>query len=261
MKEPVTLEVRDRVAYLTLNREEAANALNPTVIHAFRDAAESLTDRDDVGAVLFTGAGKNFSVGGDLRFMHDAEDDVADAVYGLASTMHAGILALAELDAPVISVVRGAAAGGGMSLAIAADLVLAAESAHFTVAYTAIGFSMDGGASWTLPRIVGQRKAMELALLNERLSAQQAQELGLVTRVLADDRLDAEAEQLARRLAQGPIGAHGAIKRLLRYSSTTAFGQQLEDEARTIAGLSAAPDGREGVLAFLDKRAPHFGEP
>ena len=145
MKDAVTLEIRDRVAYLTLNRPEAGNALNPALIHAFRDAAESLDERDDVGAVLLTGAGKNFSVGGDLRFMHDAGDDVADAVYGLASTMHAGIEALAELDAPVISVVRGAAAGGGMSIAIAADLVLAAESAHFTVAYTAIGFSMDGG--------------------------------------------------------------------------------------------------------------------
>jgi 2-(1,2-epoxy-1,2-dihydrophenyl)acetyl-CoA isomerase len=261
MTEPVTLEVRDRVAHLTLNRPEAANALNPAVIHAFRDAAESLGDRDDVGAVLFTGAGRNFSVGGDLRFMHDAGDDVADAVYGLASTMHAGILALAELDAPVISAVRGAAAGGGMSLAIAADLVLAAESAHFTVAYSAIGFSTDGGASWTLPRIVGQRKAIELALLNERLSAARALELGLVTRVVADEELEAEAEQLARRLAAGPLGAHGAIKRLLRYSSTSPLGQQLEDEARTIAGLAAAPDGREGVLAFLDKRAPHFGEP
>jgi 2-(1,2-epoxy-1,2-dihydrophenyl)acetyl-CoA isomerase len=261
MKDPVTLEIDDRVATLTLNRPEAGNALDPALMHAFRDAAESLDERDDVGAVLLRAAGNNFSVGGDLRFMHDAADDVADAVYGLASTMHAGILALAELDAPVISVVRGAAAGGGMSLAIAADLVFAAESAHFTVAYTAIGFSIDGGASWNLPRIVGQRKAIELALLNERLTAQKALELGLVTRVVADDQLDAEAERLARRLAQGPIGAHGAIKRLLRLSSTSPFSRQIEDEARTIAGLSAAPDGREGVLAFLDKRAPHFGEP
>jgi 2-(1,2-epoxy-1,2-dihydrophenyl)acetyl-CoA isomerase len=261
MNDAVTLEIRDRVAYLTLNRPEAGNAINPGLIHAFRDAAESLDERDDVGAVLLTGAGQNFCVGGDLRFFHDAEDDVADAVYGIASTMHAGIEALAVLDAPVISVVRGAAAGGGMSLAIAADLVLASESAHFTVAYTAIGFSLDGGASWTLPRIIGHRRATELALLNERLTAAKALELGIVTRLFPDDRLDAEAEQLARKLANGPIGAHGAIKRLLRKSSTTTFSKQLEDEAHTIAGLSAAPDGREGVLAFLDKRAPHFGEP
>jgi 2-(1,2-epoxy-1,2-dihydrophenyl)acetyl-CoA isomerase len=261
MKEPVTLEVVDRVATLTLNRPEAANALDPSLMHAFRDHAESLDERDDVGVVLLKAAGKNFSVGGDLRFMHDAGDDVADAVYGLASTMHAGILALAEIDAPVISVVRGAAAGGGMSLAIAADMVLAAETAHFTVAYTAIGFSMDGGASWTLPRIVGSRKAMELALLNERLTAARALELGIVNRVVPDDQLDAEAQALAERLAHGAIGAHGAIKRLLRFSFSSPLGQQLEDEAHTIAGLSAAPDGREGVLAFLDKRAPHFGEP
>jgi len=256
-----TLEVREGVAYITLNRAEAGNALDPLLVHEFRDAAESLDERDDIGAVILTGAGKNFSVGGDLRFMHDAGDDVADAVYGLATTMHAGIEALAELDAPVISAVRGAAAGGGMSIAIAADLVLAAESAHFTVGYTAIGFSPDGGSSWTLPRIVGMRRAIELALLNERVSATRAYELGLVTRVVADDELDAEAEALARRLASGPVGAHGAVKRLLRETYKTGFTKQLEDEARTIAGLSAAPDGREGVLAFLDKRAPHFGEP
>lgn len=261
MKDPVTLEIRDRVARITFNRPEAGNALNPILIHAFRDAAESLDERDDVGAVILTGAGKNFSVGGDLQFFHDAGDDVADAVYGLATTMHAAIEALVLLDAPVISVVRGAAAGGGMSIAIATDLVLAAESAHFTVAYTAIGYSLDGGSSWTLPRIVGHRRAMELALLSERLTAQRAYELGLVTRVIGDDQLDAEADQLAQRLAHGAIGAHGAVKRLLRWSSTNSFSKQLEDEAHTIAGLAAAPDGREGVLAFLDKRAPHFGEP
>jgi 2-(1,2-epoxy-1,2-dihydrophenyl)acetyl-CoA isomerase len=257
----VDLEVRDRVAYLTLNRPEAGNALDPVLIHGFRDAAESLEGRDDIGAVILTGAGKNFCVGGDLRFMYEAGDDVAAAVFGLASTMHAGIEALASLDAPVISAVRGAAAGGGMSIAIAADLVLAAASAHFTVAYTAIGFSTDGGASWTLPRLVGLQRAMELSLLNERLSAERALELGIVTRVVADDALEAEAEKLARRLADGPVGAHAAVKRLLRGSSTSTFSSQLAVEAHTIAGLAAAPDGREGVLAFLDKRAPHFGEP
>ena len=258
---PFVLDVRDGIAHLIFNRPEAGNALNPDVIHAFRDAAESLADRDDVAVVVLTGAGKNFSVGGDLRFMHDAGDDVSHAVYGLASTMHAALEALAALDAPVISVVRGAAAGGGMSIAIAADIVLAAESATFTVAYTAIGFSADGGASWTLPRLVGQRRAAELMFLNERLSAARAQELGLVTRVVADDALDAEAEKLARRLAGGPVGAHGAVKRLLQRSFSSSFGEQLAEEAHTIAGLAAAPDGREGVLAFLDKRAPHFGEP
>ena len=129
------------------------------------------------------------------------------------------------------------------------------------MAYTAIGFSTDGGSSWTLPRLVGLRRAMELALLNERLSAAEAHELGIVTRVVPDDALEAEAEKLARRLADGPVGAHAAVKRLIRSSSTSTFSSHLAVEAHTIAGLAAAPDGREGVLAFLDKRAPHFGEP
>ena len=193
--------------------------------------------------------------------MHDAGDDVADAVYGLASTMHAGIEALATLDAPVISVVRGAAAGGGMSIAIAADLVLAAESAHFTVAYTAIGFSPDGGSSWTLPRLVGMRRAIELMLLNERLSAARAHELGLVTRVVADD----GAGRRGRGAGAAARGRPGGRARRGQAAPAALLGQRLprpaEDEAHTIAGLSAAPDGREGVLAFLDRRAPHFGEP
>jgi 2-(1,2-epoxy-1,2-dihydrophenyl)acetyl-CoA isomerase len=115
--------------------------------------------------------------------------------------------------------------------------------------------------SWTLPRLVGARRAMELALLNERLSAARALELGPVNRVVPDDALEAEAAALAARLANGPIGAHGAIKRLMRCSYARGFDEQLADEAHTIAGRAAAPDGREGVLAFLDKRAPHFGEP
>jgi 2-(1,2-epoxy-1,2-dihydrophenyl)acetyl-CoA isomerase len=258
---PVLFDVRDGIARITFNRPEAGNALDPSLMHEFLDAAESLGERDDVGAVILAGAGRAFSVGGDLRFMHDAGDDVANAVYGLASTLHAGIEALAALHAPVIAAVRGAAAGAGMSLALAADLVLAAESATFVLGYSAIGLSLDGGASWTLPRLVGHRRAIELALLNERLSAKRALELGIVTRVVADDALEAETEALARRLTAGPIGAYGAIKRLLRASETTPLTEQLADEAHTISGLAASPDGREGILAFLDKRAPHFGEP
>jgi 2-(1,2-epoxy-1,2-dihydrophenyl)acetyl-CoA isomerase len=127
------------------------------------------------------------------------------------------------------------------------------------MAYTAIGFPPDGGSSWTLPRLVGYRRATALMLLNERLDAARAQELGLVTRVVADDALDSAAEELARQLADGPTAAHGAVKRLLRESATRELGAQLGEEARTIAALAASPDGREGVAAFLEKRAPHFG--
>jgi 2-(1,2-epoxy-1,2-dihydrophenyl)acetyl-CoA isomerase len=253
----VDVQVSDRVARLTLNSPDTGNALNLEMATSLAQAAQGLRG-SDVGAVILSGAGKAFCVGGDLNYMRDA-DEVGDAVLRLATQFHAGLEALTALDAPVITAVRGAAAGGGMSLAIAGDIVLAADSARFTMAYTAIGFSPDGGSSWTLPRLVGLRRATELMLLNERLDAARAQELGLVTRVVGDDALDSTAEELARRLADGPTAAHGAVKRLLRETATREFSAQLGEEARTIAALAASSDGREGVAAFLDKRAPHFG--
>jgi 2-(1,2-epoxy-1,2-dihydrophenyl)acetyl-CoA isomerase len=253
----VEIDVRERIARITLNRPDAGNALNLELATALCRAAEGLRG-SDVGAVILTGAGRAFCVGGDLKYMRDVAN-VGDAVLRLATQFHGALAALAALDAPVISAVRGAAAGGGMSLAIAADIVLAAESAHFTMAYTAIGFSPDGGSSWTLPRLVGPRRAAELMLLNERLDAVAARELGLVTRVVADDALDAEADALARRLADGPRGAHGAVKRLLRESATRGFAGQMAEEAHTIAALADGRDGREGVAAFLEKRSPAFG--
>jgi 2-(1,2-epoxy-1,2-dihydrophenyl)acetyl-CoA isomerase len=252
----VETDVRDRIARITLNRPDSGNALDLEMATALRQAAEGLQG-SDVGAVIVTGAGKAFCVGGDLTYMREA-DEVGDAVLRLASQFHGGLEALAALDAPVISAVRGAAAGGGMSLAIAGDIVLAAESARFTMAYTAIGFSPDGGSTWTLPRLIGWRKAAELMVLNERLDPTAARDLGLVTRVVPDDALDDEAAALARRLADGPTQAYGAVKRLLRESATRGFAEQMAEEARTIAARAAAPDGREGVAAFLEKRPPRF---
>jgi 2-(1,2-epoxy-1,2-dihydrophenyl)acetyl-CoA isomerase len=253
----VTVDVRDRVARLTLNRPEAGNALNLELATELRQAAEGLAG-SDVGAVILSGAGKAFCVGGDLVWMRDAGDEVREMVLRLATQFHDGIEALAALDAPLITAVQGAAAGGGFSLAIAGDIELAAESARFTLAYTAIGFSADGGSSWTLPRLVGRRRATELMLLNERIEPARAVELGLATRVVADDALQAEAGELAARLAAGPTDAHGAIRRLLRESATRGFSEQLAEEARVISERAGAANGREGVSAFLEKRVPSF---
>ena len=260
---PSRLEVRDRVAHLTLNRPEAGNALDPGADPRLpRRRREPRASATTSAPCCSPAAGKNFSVGGDLRFMHDAGDDVADAVYGLASTMHAGIEALA--DARRARDQRRPRRGRGR------------RDEH-----------RDRGR----PRARRRVRALHRRLHGDRLQHGRRRELDAAAARRPSPRDRARAAQrapdrgagagararharrrpttrstprpsaggAARRTA--PIGAHGAVKRLLRCSSTSPFGQQLEDEARTIAGLSAAPDGREGVLAFLDKRAPHFGEP
>ena len=254
----VDLAVDGGVARLTLNRPDAGNALDPMLARALADRAAELEARDDVGAVLLGAAGQAFCVGGDLRFMREAGDAVDGAVRALATDFHRALESLARLDAPVVVAVNGVAAGGGMSLAIAGDVVIAATSARFTMAYTAAGLSPDGGSTWTLPRLVGVRRATELMLLNERLDAQRALQLGLVNRVVADAELEATASDLAQSLAAGPTRAYGEVKRLLRASMTTTLADQLVEEATTIGRMAGSPDGREGIAAFLDKRPPDF---
>jgi 2-(1,2-epoxy-1,2-dihydrophenyl)acetyl-CoA isomerase len=255
---PVTLDVGGGIARLTLNRPDAGNALDPALAAALADAAEGLGGRDDVRVVLLGAAGPMFCVGGDLGFMARAEDPAA-AVHALAADFHRGIEALAALPAPVVTVVQGVVAGGGLGLVTVADLVLAGASARLTMAYTAAGLSPDGGTTFFLPRLVGHRRAAELALLNERLAAEEARDLGLVSRVVPDADLAGEADALAARLAAGPAGAYAAVKRLLRASGSASLAEQLAAEAEAIAANAGSADGREGVAAFLEKRPPVFG--
>ena len=248
------------VARLLLNRPDSGNAINDVLCAELRAAAESLTGRDDVRAVVVTGAGPRFCVGGDLAYFRELDDTEA-AIIDLAMDFHAGIDALRRLDAPVIASVRGSAAGGGLSLVCACDLAIGAESSKYTMAYTAAGLSPDGGSSWFLPRIVGWRIATEMMLTNRMLTAAEAQELGILNRVIADDELDDEVEALAAKIASGATGAYGTVKRLLRESTDNTLERQLEAEARAIAANAASADGREGVGAFLSKRRPEFGRP
>jgi 2-(1,2-epoxy-1,2-dihydrophenyl)acetyl-CoA isomerase len=255
----VELAVDNAVARLTLVRPAAGNAINPSFVAELRHHAESLAARPDVRVVVLSAQGENFCVGGDLAYFATLGDDVELAIRGLADDFHAGITALLELDAPLIAVVQGAAAGGGLSLVCAADLALAAESARFTMAYTGAGLSPDGGGSWFLPRVVGLRLATEMLLTNRRLTAIEAKQAGIVTDVIADSELDAATDALADRLAAGPTRAFGSVKRLLRASATSSLAEQLEAEATEIARNASLPDGREGVGAFLQKRRPRFG--
>lgn len=258
MPAPISLTVTDGVADLRLDAPDTGNAIDPPWAEAFRDAARSLRDREDVRVVRLSAAGKMFCVGGDLGFFAGAEDRYA-ALHGLAEDVHAGVIALAALDAPVVARVHGAAAGAGMSLVCAADIAIGSPAASFTVAYTAVGLSPDGGASWLLPRLVGLRRATDLMLTNRRVKAEEALAIGLLTELVPEDELDARVDAVVARLAAGPTASYGAVKRLLRSSATAELEPQLDAEADSIATLAASATGIEGVAAFLEKRRPEYG--
>lgn len=254
----IRFAVADHVAHVTLDRPEAANALDLTLARELMQVSIRCDQDPTVRAVLLTGAGKMFCAGGDLRAMAAFGDDIGAGLKELTIYLHAAIAHFAHMAPPLVIAVNGAAAGAGMSLAIAGDVVLAAESASFVMAYTAAGLVPDGSSTHVMPRLIGWRRAMELMLTNRRLGAREAAEWGLINRVVADDVLMDEANDLARRLAEGPTRSYATVKRLLAGSFTTDLETQMEMEGRAIAEISRSRDGREGIAAFLDKRKPTF---
>jgi len=254
---PVQLIVADGVARIILDRPGVANAFDVALASAFHDAVDEVVDAEGVRAVLITGAGERFCGGGDVRAFAEA-DELGAVLEEVLSYLHPAVSYLAELPAPVVAAVQGSAAGAGLALVAGADLVLAEASARFVLAYTAIGLVPDGGSTWYLPRVVGTRRALELALTNRVLSADEACEWGLVTRVVADGTLGAEADALVATLAAGPTRAFAATKRLLRASLSMSLESQLTHEATEMVVAGESDDGLEGVTAFVEKRAPTF---
>jgi 2-(1,2-epoxy-1,2-dihydrophenyl)acetyl-CoA isomerase len=251
-------EVREHVARILLNRPESGNALNREMAYELLHAALRCDDDPTIRAVVLTGAGNAFCVGGDLKSFAAEQERVGHHLKEVLTGLHTAISTFIRMEAPVIAAVNGVAAGGGMSLACACDLVIAAESARFTVAYTRVGLSPDGSSSYVLPRLVGLRRALDLTLTNRMLSAAEALEWGLITRVVSDATLAMEADALAAQLAAGSRGALGAAKRLLHASWNETLETQMAHEAQSIAALAQSPDGREGVAAFVEKRPPKY---
>jgi len=253
----VLFEVRDNVAFVTLNRPQAGNALDLEMAKELMAAALRCEGDPSARAVLLRGAGNSFCAGGDVK-VFAAQPQLPQYLREITSYLHLAISRFARLNAPVIAAVHGAAAGGGFSLAISCDLVLAAESATFLMAYSKIGMAPDGGSTYFLPRLVGLKRAMELTLTNRALSAREACDWGIVTEVVAPDRLAARAEELARSLGQGPTGAFGAAKRLLHGGWNQTLETQMELESRAIAEAGGSADGQEGIRAFVEKRKARF---
>jgi 2-(1,2-epoxy-1,2-dihydrophenyl)acetyl-CoA isomerase len=263
MPEPLVLVAREgAVATITLNRPQALNALNRELTLALRDAVFAVENDAAIRCVVLRG-GEHFMAGGDLKWFKTltegrSADENRVQFEGFIHEVHALILSLRRMPKPVLASVRGAVAGFGMSLMMASDLALAADSAYFTLAYTLIGTSPDGGSTFSLPRIVGQKKAMEIALLGERFDAAAAERLGLVNRVVSVSSLEAETGKLAARLASGPTAAYARTKALLNGSLNASLESQLQREAEAFAQSASEPDFREGLAAFVEKRKPEF---
>jgi 2-(1,2-epoxy-1,2-dihydrophenyl)acetyl-CoA isomerase len=255
--ERLSFDFEGGVARITLAAPERGNAIDPEWARQFRELAAGLRDRADLRVVVLASQGSAFCVGGDVRYFASSEEPYA-ALHKLAEDLHDGLVSLAELDAPVLASVQGVAAGAGMSLVLAADLAIAAHTASFTMAYTAVGLTPDGGSSYWLPRLVGHRRAMELMLTNRRVEAAEAAQLGLVTEVVDPALLVSRTEELVAQLAGGPTSSYGAVKRLLAATEQRPYREQLAAEAETIARAAASPNGREGIAAFVQKRRPRF---
>jgi 2-(1,2-epoxy-1,2-dihydrophenyl)acetyl-CoA isomerase len=254
---PVVVQFADDVASISLRRPGHGNALDLDLASALSSAVAEVARAREPGAVLIRAEGPAFCVGGDLRAIAAAPDP-ASYVRTLADAVHETILALRDLSMPVISAVHGACAGGGIGLALAADIVIAEHSARFRAAYTAAGLTPDSGLGWLLPRTIGPARAADLILANRVVDGTEAERLGLVSRVVPDGTADDQALVVARSLAGGPREAFGRSVRLIRDAASTPLRDHLNREAESIAAQAAGPEGSEGIAAFLEKRLPDF---
>lgn len=254
----LTCDHTDTIVKISLNRPNEAHSLNSQLAKDLMDVAQYCDAAPDVKAVILTASGRFFCAGGDLQQMADFGDAVAQGVKSLADDLHRALSTFARMDAPLIVAVNGVAAGAGFSIAAAGDLVIAADSASFTMAYTQAGLSPDGSSSYYLPRLIGLRRTQELMLTNRTLSAQEALDWGLLTMVVSAAELEAEAQKLAEKIAKGAIGSHSSVKKLLLQTFSNGLETQMEIEGRMISAAAGSRNGREGLDAFLTKRKPEF---
>lgn len=257
MSEPIVVTIANGIAELRFNRPERLNALDVELARAFEAAAARVSADQNVRVVVVSSEGRAFVAGGDLAHFRAAADKPAAAAE-LIDPIHAGLKMLARSPQIVVGSLKGAVAGAGMSLALGFDLAVAADDATFNLAYARVAASPDCGGSWALPRLVGYRRALEIALLSETIDAAEALRLGFVNRVVPRAKLETETAALAARLAAGPAVAYGNIKSLMRQSLDRDYGGQLDAEARAFGQCAATADFTEAVDAFLGKRKPEF---
>ncbi len=256
---PVLVSLEAGVLAVTLNRPEKLNALNPEMHKLLREAFMRAAAEAEVRAVLVTGAGRGFCAGQDLgERKQAAEDTPIDLSVSLGSHYNPLIRRMHELRKPIVCAVNGVAAGSGANIALACDIVLAARSASFIQSFGNLGLVPDSGGTWVLPRLVGRARAMGLALLGEKISAEDAERWGLIWKAIDDERLAEEAAAMARKLASGPTKGYGLLKKALNASPGNSLDAQLDLERDLQRDAGFSEDYREAVAAFLEKRKPAF---
>jgi 2-(1,2-epoxy-1,2-dihydrophenyl)acetyl-CoA isomerase len=259
MSDAVLYSVAGGVATVVINRPDAMNAADAAVRDGLRSSLEAAADDADVRAVLLTGEGRAFCVGQDLKELLPLYESNDPDLGGIVEGFNEVATALATLPKPTVAAVNGAAAGAGASLAFACDFRVASDKASFAMAFSKIGLVPDTGSSWTLPRLVGGAKALEMLMLSEPVRADEALRLGLVTRVVPAESLAAEAGAFAASLAAGPTVAYGYIKRLVAASYTSSLADALALEAELQAAAGRTEDHVNAVRSFLETEPPTFG--
>ena len=258
MTSTVLLERRGAAAILTLNRPEKFNALNDEMMRDLDAATHEVTEDASVRAVMLRGAGKAFMSGGDVALFHARLKTIAEQFGSMGQLFHASVKRLRTMPKPVLACVQGVAAGGGLSFMLACDIAIAARSSSFSLAYASIGTSPDGGSSVVLPRIVGMRKAFEMAFLPDRIDSATALSLGLVNWVVEDAELETRAFEVLDRLARGPTFAFARTKDIFNSTWENGMNAQLDAELAAFARCTRTHDFAEGTTAFVEKRKPDF---
>lgn len=256
--ETLDVDISNGVGRIVMNRPDHANAFNLPLAKELVATARAFEADPEVRAVILTGRGRFFSAGGDLGEFTAAGARVAPFLHEMTLYIHQAISHFHRMNAPVIVALNGTAAGGGFSLAISGDLVVASRKAKLTMGYYKIGLSPDATSTYFLPRLVGLRRAQELMLTDRVLTAEEALDWGLVTKVVEPEALEAEVQTMAEEIARGATLAFGGAKRLLTTSFANGLETQAQLEAHSVAGLAESQDAKEGMAAFLEKRAPRY---
>lgn len=260
MSELIEVRRHDNCVEIALNRPETYNAFNLEMVTQLTDRLMAAATDDGVKGVVIAGRGKAFCAGGDLKYALDFPDGASAGFHRLAGQFHLTITEIRRMPKPVVAAIHGAAAGGGFSLALACDFRVMEKTARLIQAYTSNGLCIDGGGTFTLPRIVGLARALEIAAFDEPISAHQALEWGMVTKVVEAAQALPEALSLVRKLSQRSVQSFGWAKKLLTDSFASTFESQIERERVGLCDCAQHPDGIEGLKAFSEKRKPDFGD-